>query len=42
VRGSLATADYEHVEFEGAEVGTRFKSDGVEGRLSWSRPSAET
>jgi iron complex outermembrane receptor protein len=33
VRGSLATADYEHVEFEGAEVGTRFKSDGVEGRL---------
>ncbi|WP_269715309.1 TonB-dependent receptor [Caulobacter sp. NIBR2454] len=26
-------ADYKHTEFEGDEVGTRFLSDGVEGRL---------
>lgn len=25
--------DYEHVELEGTEVGTRFENDGVEGRL---------
>lgn len=33
VRGSVGLADYQHVEFEGAEVGTRFESDGVEGRF---------
>jgi iron complex outermembrane receptor protein len=31
VRGGYA--DYEHIEFEGEEVGTRFLSDGFEGRL---------
>lgn len=33
VRLSAAQADYEHTEFEGDEVGTRFLSDGHEGRL---------
>lgn len=33
IRGSLGAADYRHVELEGAEVGTLFESDGVEGRL---------
>lgn len=29
----IGAADYEHTEFEGEEVGTIFKSDGIEGRL---------
>ncbi len=29
----VGVADYEHTEFEGAEVGTVFKSDGLEGRF---------
>jgi iron complex outermembrane recepter protein len=29
----IGAADYEHTEFEGEEVGTVFKSEGVEGRL---------
>ena len=29
----LGMTDYEHVELEGAEVGTRFTNDGFEGRL---------
>jgi iron complex outermembrane receptor protein len=33
VRLRLGAADYEHTEFEGDEVGTVFKTDGVEGRL---------
>lgn len=33
LRGSLGFADYEHVELEGAEVGTTFTSDGGEGRF---------
>lgn len=33
VRFSSGYADYEHTEFEGEEVGTRFLSDGWEGRL---------
>jgi iron complex outermembrane recepter protein len=32
VRGKLGFADYEHTEFEGAEVGTRFENRGFEGR----------
>jgi iron complex outermembrane receptor protein len=32
-RLSAGYADYTHTEFEGAEVGTTFMSDGVEGRL---------
>ncbi|HEX8570973.1 MAG TPA: TonB-dependent receptor [Caulobacteraceae bacterium] len=32
-RGSVAFAEYEHTEFEGGEVGTRFESSGVEGRF---------
>jgi iron complex outermembrane receptor protein len=32
-RGTLGVADYEHVELEGDEVGTRFTSDGFEGRF---------
>ncbi len=33
VRLRLGYADYEHTEFEGDEVGTIFRTDGVEGRL---------
>lgn len=33
VRLAAGYADYEHVELEGGEVGTRFISDGWEGRL---------
>jgi iron complex outermembrane recepter protein len=29
----IGVADYKHTEFEGEEVGTVFRSDGVEGRL---------
>lgn len=32
-RASMARTWYEHVEFEGEEVGTRFLNDGTEGRL---------
>jgi len=33
VRLRIGKTDYEHVELEGAEVGTRFTNDGIEGRL---------
>ncbi|MBA2467351.1 MAG: TonB-dependent receptor [Sphingomonas sp.] len=33
IRLRVGAADYEHTEFEGEEVGTVFKSSGVEGRL---------
>ena len=33
VRVRLAAADYEHTEFEGDEVGTTFKTQGMEGRF---------
>ncbi|MBA3510363.1 TonB-dependent receptor [Sphingomonas sp.] len=33
IRLRVGAADYEHTEFEGEEVGTVFKSNGVEGRL---------
>ena len=33
IRVRLAAADYEHTEFEGEEVGTVFKSNGMEGRF---------
>ncbi|HEX8642790.1 MAG TPA: TonB-dependent receptor [Allosphingosinicella sp.] len=33
LRLRLGYADYEHTEFEGEEVGTVFRTDGVEGRL---------
>lgn len=33
LRVRLATADYEHTEFEGEEVGTIFRNKGLEGRL---------
>ncbi|MCK7595633.1 TonB-dependent receptor [Pseudomarimonas salicorniae] len=29
----LARTDYEHLELEGDEIGTRFENDGVEGRI---------
>ena len=32
-RASIGAAEYEHTEFEGAEVGTRFTSEGIEGRF---------
>ncbi len=32
-RVRIGAADYEHTEFEGDEVGTVFKTDGIEGRL---------
>jgi iron complex outermembrane receptor protein len=33
IRASAGYTDYEHTEFEGSEVGTRFLSTGVEGRV---------
>lgn len=33
IRIRLAAADYEHTEFEGEEVGTVFKTNGMEGRF---------
>ena len=33
IRLRLAAADYEHVEFEGDEVGTIFRTQGMEGRI---------
>jgi iron complex outermembrane receptor protein len=33
VRVRAGYADYEHIEFEGEEVGTRFLTDGFEGRI---------
>ncbi|HEU4705085.1 MAG TPA: TonB-dependent receptor, partial [Sphingomicrobium sp.] len=33
IRLRVGAADYEHTEFEGEEVGTVFKSSGLEGRL---------
>ncbi|WP_114953725.1 TonB-dependent receptor [Sphingosinicella terrae] len=33
IRVRLAAADYEHIEFEGAEVGTVFRTQGLEGRI---------
>lgn len=33
VRVRLAAADYEHTEFEGDEVGTIFRTQGIEGRV---------
>ncbi|HEU5285161.1 MAG TPA: TonB-dependent receptor, partial [Sphingomicrobium sp.] len=35
VRLRIGAADYEHTEFEGDEVGTVFKSEGLEGRLEF-------
>ena len=35
IRLRVGAADYEHTEFEGEEVGTVFKSDGIEGRLEF-------
>ena len=35
IRLRLGAANYEHTEFEGEEVGTVFKSDGLEGRLEF-------
>lgn len=35
LRVRAAYADYEHTEFEGDEVGTVFKTEGVEGRLEY-------
>lgn len=36
VRVRVGASDYEHVELEGDEVGTRFLSDGFEGRIDAS------
>lgn len=33
LRGSFASTDYEHTEFEGAEIGTFFTNEADEGRL---------
>jgi iron complex outermembrane receptor protein len=33
LRLRFAAADYEHIEFEGEEVGTLFETDGLEGRF---------
>ncbi len=35
LRVRLAYADYDHTEFEGEEVGTVFKTEGIEGRLEY-------
>jgi iron complex outermembrane recepter protein len=36
MRASVAHSDYEHTEFEGSEVGTRFLNDGNDGRLEFT------
>ena len=33
LRAAVAHSEYEHTEFEGSETGTRFRNDGIEGRL---------
>ncbi len=33
LRVRIAAADYEHIEYEGDEVGTRFRNQGIEGRI---------
>lgn len=33
LRASVANTEYEHTEFEGSEIGTRFLSDATEGRF---------
>ncbi|MBW8807535.1 MAG: TonB-dependent receptor [Lysobacter sp.] len=33
LRASVANTEYEHTEFEGSEIGTRFLNDATEGRL---------
>jgi iron complex outermembrane receptor protein len=35
IRIRAAYADYDHTEFEGEEVGTVFKTEGIEGRLEY-------
>jgi iron complex outermembrane receptor protein len=35
IRVRAAYADYDHTEFEGEEVGTVFKTEGIEGRLEY-------
>jgi iron complex outermembrane receptor protein len=35
IRIRFGAADYEHTEFEGDEIGTVFKSDGLEGRIEF-------
>jgi iron complex outermembrane receptor protein len=40
LRLRFAAADYQHVEFEGDEVGTLFETNGLEGASSSSRPTA--
>ncbi|MGD9582448.1 MAG: TonB-dependent receptor [Lysobacterales bacterium] len=39
IRASFAHTDYQHTEFEGNEIGTRFIKDADEGRLEISHPS---
>lgn len=41
VRFAGGYADYTHVELEGGEVGTRFESDGWEGRLELVQPDRD-
>ncbi|CAN1540813.1 CirA Outer membrane receptor proteins, mostly Fe transport [Caulobacteraceae bacterium] len=41
VRFSGGWADYTHTEFEGADVGTRFLSEGWEGRLELVQPERD-
>ncbi|MDP8994908.1 MAG: TonB-dependent receptor [Pseudomonadota bacterium] len=38
LRVRLGFADYEHTEFEGEEVGTVFRTEGLEGRLELVQP----
>lgn len=33
IRYSLGIADYEHTEFEGLEIGTKFQNEGFDGRI---------
>ncbi len=40
-RLAVGYADYQHTELEGAEVGTRFLSEGVEGRLELVQPERD-
>ena len=41
VHGRIGAVDYEHVELEGTEIGTRYTQSGVEGRVALHQVEVE-
>ena len=41
VHGRIGAVDYEHLEIEGTEIGTRYTQSGVEGRVALHQVEAE-